>query len=130
MSGFNNLIFNPFEINESIDTPLTECDPDFMFYSDTQYIQNTQCDYYIEDKFISKIASNDAYKQSLGFYHHNIRSLPKHYDELQIYINSLEYSFPFIGLGETRLDDNKENLYCLEGYEPCLLYTSDAADDP
>ena len=122
MSGFNNLIFNPFEINESIDTPLTECDPDFMFYSDTQYIQNTQCDYYIEDKFISKIASNDAYKQSLGFYHHNIRSLPKHYDELQIYINSLEYIFPFIGLGETRLDDNKENLYCLEGYEPIHAY--------
>ena len=52
-SGFDQMIFNPFEINDSIETPLTDCDPDYMFYSDAQYIQNTDCEYYLEDKFIS-----------------------------------------------------------------------------
>ena len=49
------MIFNPFEINDSIETPLTNCDPDYMFYSDAQYIQNTDCEYYLEDKFISQV---------------------------------------------------------------------------
>ena len=52
----SNKIFIPFEINDSIDTPLTEVDPDIQFYSSVEYIQSTKCDYYLEDKFISIIA--------------------------------------------------------------------------
>ena len=47
-------VFIPFEINESIDTPLTEMDPDIQFYSNSQYTHGAKCDYYLEDRFISK----------------------------------------------------------------------------
>ena len=52
----SNKIFIPFEIIDSIDTPLTEVDPDIQFYSSVAYIQSTKCDYYLEDKFVSIIA--------------------------------------------------------------------------
>ena len=52
----NNNICIPFEVNDSIDTPLTEVDPDIQFYWSVQYIQSTKCDYYLKDKFISIIA--------------------------------------------------------------------------
>ena len=36
----DKIIFNPFEINDLIDTPLTDVDPDFQFYIDSQYIHS------------------------------------------------------------------------------------------
>ena len=48
----DKMIFNPFEINDNIETPMTDIDPDFHFYTEAQYIENTQCDYYLKDKFI------------------------------------------------------------------------------
>ena len=37
----NDKVLIPFEINESIDTPFTEMDPDIQFYSSTHYALNT-----------------------------------------------------------------------------------------
>ena len=122
MSGFDKLVFNPFEINDFIDTPLTDCDPDFNFYTNSQFIHNTECDYFIEDKFIKNISTKKEFEKCLGFYCSNIRSLPKHFDELQMYLDSLNYKFPFVGLCETRLNSDKEDLYCLDGYEPIHRY--------
>ena len=53
----DEMIFNPFEINDQVDTPLTEIDPDLQFYVESQYVQSTNCDYYIEENFVSKISS-------------------------------------------------------------------------
>ena len=41
----NNKVFVTFEINEGSDTPFSEIDPDFQFYTDNYYIKNTLCDY-------------------------------------------------------------------------------------
>ena len=50
----NNKVFMPFEINEGSDTPFTEIDPDFHFFTYNYCIKITQCDYYIEDTFVEK----------------------------------------------------------------------------
>ena len=112
----SNKIFNPFEINDSIDTPLTEVDPDIQFYSSVQYIQSTKCDYYLEDKFISIIAEGNKRARNLLFFHINIKSFPKRYDEFEIYLNSLTFKFSFIALSETWLDEYKQGLYELPNY--------------
>ena len=50
----NSKVFIPFEINESIDTPFTEMDPNIHYYSNSNYTHGAKCDYYLEDQFISK----------------------------------------------------------------------------
>ena len=49
-------------------------------------------------------------------FHMNIKSLSKHFDELQQYIYSLTYDFSVIGISETWLKENDANLYALNGY--------------
>ena len=115
----NDKVFIPFEINESINTPFTEMDPDIQFYSSTHYALNTRCDYYIEDTFVTNIAEKIQYKKKLSLFHNNVKSLPKHYDELESYINSLNFTFSFIALTENWLDESKKDLYDLQGYS-CL----------
>ena len=58
-ADIDKVIFNPFEVNDQIETPLTDIDPDFQFYVDSQYIQSTKCDYYLEDTFNKKISHLD-----------------------------------------------------------------------
>ena len=55
----NNKLFIPFEINEIIDTPLTEMDPVIQFYSNSQYTHGAKCDYYLEDQFISRVVEKN-----------------------------------------------------------------------
>ena len=112
----SNRIFIPLEINDSIDTPLTEVDPDIQFYSSVEYIQSTKYDYYLKDKFISIIAGKKLKSQKFVIFYIDIKSLPKHYDELEIYLSSLNFKFYFIAHSETWLDEYKQDLYELPNY--------------
>ena len=118
----NNKVFMPFKINEGSDTPFTEIDPDFHFYTESYCIKNTQCDYYIEDTFVDKFKRSGSFDRNLSIFHLNIKSLPKHYDELEMYLDSLRFPFSFIGLTETWLDECKENLYDLPQYVSVTRY--------
>ena len=51
-----------------------------------------------------------------SFLHINIKSLPKHYDEMEIYLNSLNFKLSFIALSETWLDEYEEGLYEVPNY--------------
>ena len=97
-------------------TPHWQVDPDIQFYPSVQYIQSTTCDYYSEDKFISIIAEGNKRARNLSFFHINIKSLPKHYDGFEIYLNSLTFKFSFIALSETWFDEYKQGLYELPNY--------------
>ena len=48
-----------------------------------------------------------------------LRALPKHHDELELYINSLNFKFSVIALTENWLDESKQDPFDLEGYN-CL----------
>ena len=67
---------------------------------------------------ISIIAEANKRAKNLSFFHIDIKSLPKYYDELEINLNSLHFKFPFIALFETCLDE------CKKGFYELLNYTS------
>ena len=102
--------------NQGIETPLTEMDPDIQFYSDCHYIKNLNCDYYLQEKFQNEVKDCSPTGTHLSLVHLNIKSLPKHYDELVIFLESLGHDFSFIGLTETWLDEYKHDLYDLPDY--------------
>ena len=112
----NNKVFMPFEINEGSDTPFSEIDPDFQFYTDNYYIKKTQCDYYIEDTFVNTFTQSGSFDRNLSIFHLNIKSLPKHCDELEMYLDSLKFPFSFISLTETCLDECTGNLHDIPKY--------------
>ena len=116
ISEISNKLFCPIEINQEIVMPLTEMDPDMQFYSDSQYIQNLNCDNYLEENFIKEKEDYSTKRNHLSLFHLNIKSLPKHYDELEIFLKSLEHNFSIVGFTETWLDENKHDLYDLPDY--------------
>ena len=87
-----------------------------QFYSSNHYIQNLNCDYYLEETFTKAVEDCSATTNNLSFFHLNIKSLPKHYDDLEIFLKSLHHDFSFIGLTETWLDENKQHFYDLPDY--------------
>ena len=114
LQEMNSKVFTPFEINDRLDAPFGDIDPDMQYYTDMNYVENMKCDYYFEDAFNKKISTIETNKLSL--FHQNIKSLPKHIDDFESYINSLQIKFSFIGLSETWLDKDKQEFYDLQGY--------------
>ena len=51
-----------------------------------------------------------------SFFHLNVKSIPKHFDELEMYINSRKLVFTIIALTETWLDQSKQDLYNMSKY--------------
>ena len=50
------------------------------------------------------------------FCHVNVKSLPKQYDELDLYLNSLDMEFSFLAFTETWLNEANNDLYAWPGY--------------
>ena len=50
-----------------------------QYYTDMNYVENKQCDYYFEDTFNEKIGSIETNR--LSMFHKDITSLPNHVDE-------------------------------------------------
>ena len=53
--------------------------------------ENIRCNYYFEDVFSEKMKEVD--KSTLSMFHLNVKSLSKHFDELELYLNSLDVKF-------------------------------------
>ena len=68
---------------------------------------------------LDKYHWKNKFQNKLSLFHINVKSLPKHHDELKLYINSLNFKFSVIALTENWLDESKEDLFDLEGYN-CL----------
>ena len=112
----NNRIFSPFEINQDLDTPFSEIDPDLPFYTETNHIQNMKCDYHIEDSFNDLFSCKKEENACASFFHLNIKSLPKHYDDLCILLESLSLRFSFVAITEVWLSDHTNELYGMPNY--------------
>ena len=102
--------FLSIEINESIDNPFIEMDPEIQFFSNSNYTLGAKCDYYLENHFCSKVVYQNIANR-LSFFRLNIKSIPKHFNELEIYINILKLEFTMTTLTETWLDESNKNLY-------------------
>ena len=113
----NSQVLTPFEINDSVDTPLFDIDPDYQFFTDLKYATNISCDYYVEHTFCRLIQNKWNLLNQLSLFQLNVRSLPRHYNELDLYFHSLQYDFEIIGLTETWLTENNSDLYGIHGYQ-------------
>ena len=88
-------------------------------------LSDTVCQYFDIKKFNSKFKKYEG----LSFLHLNIRSLPKHLDNLTNFLNSIDHRFKVIALSETRLTSNSSiphNL-SLDGYSFVLNKTEASA---
>ena len=59
------------------------------------------CKYLDCDNFNRTFPENKS--KNLSFFHLNINSLPKHFENLNCYLNSLQHKFKIIGISETRI---------------------------
>ena len=42
----NSKVFTPFEINDTVDTPFSDIDPDYQYYANLHHTSNLNCDYH------------------------------------------------------------------------------------
>ena len=80
------------------------------------------CNYYDPDEFNSTLPEHSG----LSLFHLNINSLSKHFDNLNLLLDSLNHRFKIIGISETRINEVTSINLDLPGYSS-LFTNSDAA---
>ena len=78
----NNYLVIPFKINESTDTPFIEMDPDIHIYSNTHYALKHTMWLFHWRHILDKYRWKNQCKNTSSLFHFNVKSLPKHHDEL------------------------------------------------
>ena len=76
----------------------------------------TKCDYYLEDRFRSKISNYFSDNSPFSVLHFNVRGLTNKLDDLQQYLGELVHKFSVIGISETWLNIDNESQIQLPGY--------------
>lgn len=71
---------------------------------------------YKDLKVLNSLSSQSCYDQKINILHVNIRSLPKNYDKLELFLHSLPRKPNLILLSETWLDPSMTELYKLPNY--------------
>ena len=111
-----NKIFTPFELNEDLNVPLIDSDPDVQFYNNQCNNSLHSCDYYLEDSFNKKLSDLNLSPGCLSMVHMNIRSTAKNLNKFDLYLNNLKHDFSVIALSETWLKDHNCDRYGIDGY--------------
>ena len=111
--------FNPFNNSHDEDEfnePLLDIDPDLQYFNNFANLQNygENCHYYVEDSFNAKVKETNIIPVSL--FHLNVRSLQKHFDDVEYYITNLQITFDIIAMSETWLTNSNCELFNLSGY--------------
>ena len=143
MANLNNLAFNALNNDELFDIfrqspeKNSELSNDTSTSYETSVVQNinfvsndlnSELDFdhnLVEipsSKYITENQSRDIiqnfHKDTFSMMHFNIRSINKHFEELQMFLrNSSTKSFSVIGLTETWLSSNTNLPYAIDGYE-------------
>ena len=112
----DNRVFQPFELNVDMTSPLIDIDPDVQFYHNQQNVNLMSCEYHLEDSFNKKISEYDIDEYSFSLMHTNIRSIPRNLGNLENYLDNLNHKFSIVGCSESWLKDHSVDLYHLSGY--------------
>ena len=91
-SVFESQFFNPFPVNEELQN--NELDPDVNYYLNE--ISSLDTKYYVLDEVKDQLKSLQL--NSLSVFHLNIRSMKKHFEAFQDFIESLNFKFSAICL--------------------------------
>ena len=112
-------IFIPFELNEEDAQlyPDTATDPDVNFFNEISHQSKINSKYYLQESFLKYIAHvKDKEYECISMMHMNIRSIKANIDSFTAYLDTLQFTFKLIGLTETWLDKNNQDLYSIPGY--------------
>ena len=108
-------LFDSKDEDKNSNSILTEIDPDGNYFKCLE--QNGLCNskYYDEQSFNDKF---DQYKNmsQLTMFHSNIRSLPCNARQLELLLSHLQIEFDFIGITETWLTNNNNDIYNINNY--------------
>ena len=112
-----NQVFTPFESFENFDNIFDDIDPDLNFFNSNyrQLYENTTSNYYTEGKLNNALES--YHHNCFSMMHLNVRSLPRHHDQLTEYLQTLNIEFTVIGLTETWLTPDNLDLFGLNNYK-------------
>ena len=120
MTDLSSIIFNQINLNDQ--SYLADVDPDLNL---THNLYKNECQYYDEDTLNDVVSNAENFLGGLSLMHLNIRSLPKHFDTLQNYLNCFDIHFTAIGLSETWHSDATVDIYNLCGYKCYSNYRKD-----
>ena len=119
LEKLNELLFDPFEINDYISNFNQYC----------QYLRNDitnlNCKYYDVHKFVT----NGNVPKSFSLMHIHIRSVPKHFHTFTPFLYCLNYYFTVIGLSETWFTSDNVDCYKQLGYNIINHVRTDKAED-
>jgi hypothetical protein len=107
MDRLRHLKFNPFETDRNI--ALTEHN------GNMNNLSKISCEYYLPNDFNKQVKKEDFDKFSMM--HLNIRSLNNKFDTFKQLLNSLIIPFHIIGITETWLNGNNDDLFKLDNYD-------------
>ena len=113
----DQMIFQPFELNENHENHLSDSDPDLQFYNAHCNSVLNSCDYYLEDLFNKKINEVNVKVDSFSLIHLNIRSAARNMSKFESYLSNLDHRFSIIALSENWLKDHNHSLYDMYGYQ-------------
>ena len=118
-SDFESQTFNPFSVTEELQN--NELDPDVNYCLDEISFLDTK--YYVSDEVKDKLKSLQL--NSFSVLHLNIRSMKKHFEVFQDFIESLNFKFSAICLSETWLQAHEisDSNFQLPGYYSFHLTT-------
>ena len=114
-SYLSEKLFIPFELNYGHGSGLSDVDPDLNFFSGYNQV-GAKCNYYLESSFNEDLAKNKYAKNVFSVCHANIRSVSKNLNSLESYLKMLKHEFTIVGLTETWLQNENNDLYSLNGY--------------
>ena len=102
------------DIRHDDDSILEDIDPDGNYFTSLEQNGLCQSKYYNEEMF------NDNFQHcsenSVSMFHLNIRSLVSNFRNLDLMLSSLRMEFDVIGLTETWLTRNNNNIYNFTNY--------------
>ena len=113
---------SPFDLNDKVDSPFFETDPDLQFLR-SQYNSNIlKCEYLLENQFNNELENKAIKNDCMSLIHQNIRSAPKNLKNFEISLSNLGLKFKFLGLSETWFKDHNVELHGLTGYKAVHNY--------
>ena len=116
------LIFSPFDFNNSPDSPLNDVDPDIQFYCERFSEALHSCNYYLSIFFSEEISKKRIYDNCFSLLHSNIRSAQNDLGSLEHFLSTLHHEFSIIGISESWLKDHNVDRYGIQGYQAVHRY--------
>ena len=118
----DNLVFNPFEMNEEDnDFPCADIDPDSLYFNRLGFQLNSNCNYYNEDEFNSRMTNMNTPRDAISMIHLNIRSIAANLTNFLAYLENIQLNFSVIALSETWLRPDTQDCYNIPGYNHVSL---------